>query len=63
MLETEPLPSAHPLWGIPVVSITLHVAGIGPYLEERRTALFIESCQLFHQGMPLKNVVDKAQCF
>ena len=61
VFQTEPLPSAHPLWGIPVVSITPHVAGSGPYFEERRTVLFIENCQRFDQGMPLKNVADKAQ--
>ena len=63
VFQTEPLPSDHPLWSIPGVLITPHVAGRGPYLEERRTALFLENCQRFDQGRPLKNVVDKAHWF
>lgn len=63
VFQTEPLPSDHPLWSIPGVLITPHVAGRGPYLEDRRTALFIENCQRFNQGRPLKNVVDKAHWF
>ena len=61
--QVEPLPSDHPLWRIPGVLLTPHVAGEGPYLEERRTELFIDNCKRFDAGLPLANVVDKANWF
>jgi len=63
VFQVEPLPSDHPLWDMPGVLITPHVAGRGPYLEDRRTELFLENCQRFNEGRPLKNVVDKAHWF
>lgn len=63
VFETEPLPSDHPLWGMPNVIITPHCAGAGPYLNDRRTDLFIENCVRFGEGRELKNVVDKASWF
>jgi len=63
VFQVEPLPSDHPLWSMPGVVITPHVAGRGPYLEHRRTELFLENCQRFNEGRPLKNVVDKAHWF
>lgn len=61
--QVEPLPSGHPLWTIPGVLLTPHVAGNGPYLQERRTELFIDNCKRFDAGLPLTNVVDKANWF
>ena len=63
VFQVEPLPADHPLWTMPGVLITPHVAGVGPYLQERRTALFIENCRRFNEGHPLLNVVDKANWF
>ena len=63
VFETEPLPADHPLWGMPGVIITPHVAGRGPYLEDRRAELFLENCRRFNEGEPLKNVVDKDRWF
>ena len=61
--QVEPLPSDHPLWRMPGVLLTPHVAGEGPYLEERRSDLFIDNCKRFDAGLPLVNVVDKANWF
>ena len=61
--ETEPLPEDHPLWTLPGVMMTPHIGGNGPYLQERRTELFLENCRRFAAGEPLKNVVDKANWF
>ncbi len=61
--EIEPLPPDHPLWTMPGVLLTPHVAGVGPYLQERRTELLLENCQRFNAGHPLHNVVDKANWF
>ena len=63
VFEIEPLPSDHPLWKMPNVIITPHCAGAGPYLDDRRTELFIENCVRFSEGQDLKNVVDKANWF
>lgn len=63
VFEIEPLPSDHPLWTMPGVLITPHVAGVGPYLDDRRTELFIDNCKRFNEGRPLRNVVDKARWF
>ncbi len=61
--QVEPLPVGHPLWRLPNVLLTPHVAGDGPYLDQRRTDLFIDNCKRFDAGEPLRNVVDKAQWF
>jgi len=61
--EIEPLPPDHPLWTMPGVLLTPHVAGVGPYLQERRTEVLLENCQRFNAGRPLHNVVDKANWF
>jgi len=63
VFQTEPLPSNHPLWSTNGMLITPHVAGRGPYLEDRRAELFLENCQRFNEGKPLQNVVDKAHWF
>jgi phosphoglycerate dehydrogenase-like enzyme len=63
VFQEEPLPSTHPLWTLPGVLITPHVAGEGPYLQERRTELFVDNCVRFNEGRQLRNVVDKANWF
>lgn len=61
--EVEPLPSEHPLWGLSNVILTPHIAADGPYIDDRRTEVFIDNCLRFSRGLPLHNVVDKAQWF
>jgi phosphoglycerate dehydrogenase-like enzyme len=63
VFQVEPLPADHPLWTIPGVLLTPHVAGVGPYLQERRTELLLENCRRFNEGRPLLNVVDKVNWF
>jgi phosphoglycerate dehydrogenase-like enzyme len=63
VFQIEPLPPEHLLWTMPGVLITPHVAGVGPYLPERRTELLLENCRRFSAGQPLLNVVDKANWF
>ncbi len=63
VFQVEPLPAEHPLWGMPNVIITPHVAGRGPYLDDRRTELFVENCVRFDRGEELRNMVDKANWF
>ena len=63
VFQVEPLPADHPLWTAPGVLITPHVAGRGPYLDDRRTELFIDNCVRFNEGRRLRNIVDKARWF
>jgi phosphoglycerate dehydrogenase-like enzyme len=61
--EQEPLPAEHPLWGMPNVLLTPHMAGYGPHLNERRFQIIQDNCRSFANGEPLRNVVDKATWF
>lgn len=63
VFEEEPLPSNNPLWTTPGVLITPHVATAGPYLDERRTEIFLDNCIRFNESRTLKNVVEKDQWF
>ena len=63
VFQIEPLPAGHPLWSMSNVLITPHVAGNGPYLDDRRTELFIDNCKRFNEGRDLRNVVDKTNWF
>ena len=61
--EQEPLPADHPLWLTPNVLMTPHMAGYGPYLDDRRFEIMMENCRSFAAGKPLRNVVDKKSWF
>jgi phosphoglycerate dehydrogenase-like enzyme len=61
--EQEPLPAEHPLWTMPNVLLTPHMAGYGPYLNDRRFTIMVDNCRAFAAGRPLRNVVDKASWF
>jgi phosphoglycerate dehydrogenase-like enzyme len=61
--EIEPLPKEHPLWTLPNVLLTPHMAGHGPYLDERRFEIIADNCRAFAAGQPLRNPVDKASWF
>ena len=63
VFEEEPLPLDHPLWTMPNVLITPHMAGYGPHLDERRFAIIRDNCRAMLAGAPLRNVVDKAAWF
>lgn len=61
--ESEPLPTDHPLWDMPRVVITPHVAATGPHLAERRYEVLRDNARRLQEGRPLRNVVDKAAQF
>jgi phosphoglycerate dehydrogenase-like enzyme len=63
VFEQEPLPADHPLWTMPNVLLTPHVAGHGPYLDDRRFEIIVDNARRFLGGQPLRNVVDKAHWF
>jgi phosphoglycerate dehydrogenase-like enzyme len=63
VFETEPLPPDHPLWAMPNVILTPHVAGASPRIAERHLAVLLENVGRFARGEPLTTVVDKARWF
>lgn len=63
VFEQEPLPADHPLWSMPNVLITPHMAGYGPHLNERRFQIILDNCRAFATGAALRNVVDKPSWF
>lgn len=56
--EPEPLPPDHPLWGLPNVILTQHVAGASPHNSRRVTDQFSENLHRYQTGYPLLNLVD-----
>ena len=54
----EPLPQSSPLWQMPGVIITPHIAGGSAYYNERAAALFSENIHRYLAGLRLYNLVD-----
>ena len=50
-----------PLWTLPNVLITPHIAGFRPDHWDAVTALFADNLRRFDSGQPLLNVVDKRE--
>jgi phosphoglycerate dehydrogenase-like enzyme len=52
----EPLPLDSPLWKMPNVFITPHIAGVTPYYDERAIELFAENLRRYLAGEELLNL-------
>ena len=61
VFEVEPLPAEHPLWGLPNIIITPHMASVGEIYKPRRIDVFIDNLYRYLDHRPLLNVVDKAE--
>lgn len=61
--EIEPLPSDHPLWSMPNVIITPHVAAASPRVPERHLETLLENVRRFVNGEPPATVVDKRKWY
>jgi len=63
VFEQEPLPADHPLWDIPSVRISAHMAG--DYIGWKRSLSrqFIDNFHRWAAGEAVHNVVDKAHGF
>lgn len=54
----EPLPEDSPLWAMPNVIITPHLAGTSKLYKERAVDLFSENLSRFLADLPLYNLID-----
>lgn len=63
VFEEEPLPTDHPLWDLPNVAISAHMAGDFIGWKRALSEQFIDNFHRWQRGEPLENIVDKAQGF
>lgn len=64
VFDEEPLPQDHPLWTMPNVMLTPHIAvHDAANVEERRYQIVLENARRFAKNEPLVNVVDKAMWY
>jgi phosphoglycerate dehydrogenase-like enzyme len=61
VFEHEPLSADSPLWDLPNVFITPHMAGFRADHWDAVTALFADNLRRFESGAPLLNVVNKRE--
>ena len=58
--DPEPLPPGHPLWSLPGVFLTPHVAGSTPVSRQRAARLVREQAEAYLRGEQLRNVISGA---
>jgi phosphoglycerate dehydrogenase-like enzyme len=63
VVDPEPLPPDSPLWGMPNVLITPHVAILGAPYRQKWEEILLENCRRFANREPLLNVVDKTKWY
>jgi len=59
VFPVEPLPAESPLWKLPNVIITPHIAGFSPHYDERAAELFVQNLQRYLENLPLFNRLNK----
>ena len=57
----EPLPPDNPIWTLPNIIQSPHIAGLTPHYFERTTELFAENLRRFISGEPLLNQVERTK--
>jgi len=63
VFAAEPLPQDSPLWEMPNVIVTPHVAAASPQTGQRTEDVFVRNLGRFVKGQPLLNVVDVKRGF
>ncbi|UCD99054.1 MAG: D-2-hydroxyacid dehydrogenase [Chloroflexota bacterium] len=54
----EPLPEDDPLWNLPNVILTPHIAGVSRLYNQRAVDLFLENLNRYLEGKDLYNLID-----
>ncbi|OGN92319.1 MAG: hypothetical protein A2Y88_07445 [Chloroflexi bacterium RBG_13_48_10] len=60
VFPAEPLPADNPLWKLPNVILTPHIAGFSPHYDERAAELFVQNLHRYIDELPLYNQLDLA---
>lgn len=60
VFRVEPLPSEHPFWSTPGISVWPHVGGLHPRRDELVAELVVENVRRFLDGEALLQTVDRA---
>ena len=63
VFEIEPLPQDHPLWTLPQVILTPHIAAASPRISERHLETLLENVRRYVAGEELATVADKAKWY
>jgi phosphoglycerate dehydrogenase-like enzyme len=61
VFAAEPLPSGNPLWAMPNVIVTPHIAGLRDDTPELVTEIFLDNLKRYERGEPMRNRVDLDQ--
>jgi phosphoglycerate dehydrogenase-like enzyme len=61
VFETEPLPADNPLWKLPNLIISPHVAGNSADYSEKAAQLFVENLKRYIARKDLLNLVDRTR--
>jgi phosphoglycerate dehydrogenase-like enzyme len=59
VFEQEPLPPDSPLWDLPNVILSPHIAGVSHQYDARAARLFAQNLTRYLDGKPLLNVVNR----
>ncbi|MBI3743924.1 MAG: D-2-hydroxyacid dehydrogenase [Chloroflexi bacterium] len=61
VFECEPLPAESPLWTMPNVLVSAHIAGLFDDYDARIVDAFVENLERYLAGRPLEHEVDREQ--
>ena len=61
--QQEPLPADHPLWKMPNVILTPHIAAASTEIAGRHTEVLLENIRRFVRNQPPANLADKRNWF